>query len=615
MKYKRILYTLTCCLCISFVIAQPKQKQQNADSLNTGIAETELLQHQQQNQIDSIVKLRLKKELEAVSGNVQKTKELEAKLKQIAVADSLRKTEQLQKIEQLKKNAVGYPIVPFADTLFYLYTKSGSFKPNERAVNIGRRINALYDDNFFKPDSLTISENESGTDILYKDDLIIMSVTNLDALWFNKGSKEIAQDYLKKIKDAIVTEKKENSVSNWLKRIGLVALIIFGVSLLIFGINKLFKITSNYLQAHRAKYLNGITIKKFRLFTPEQHEKFMLRVNNILRIAVIIIALYLSLPLLFNVFPETQELTNTLLDWILTPAKAILNSIVNFLPNLFTILVIYFFTSYLVKAVKYFAEEIGKGNMHLSGFHKEFAKPTFGILRFILYAFMMVLIFPYLPGSDSPAFQGVSVFLGVLLSLGSSSAINNIIAGLVITYMRPFKLGDRVKIGDTIGDVIEKTMLVIRIRTIKNEDITVPNSTVLSSNTINYSSNANNLGLILNTTVTIGYDVPWKNMQQALINAALRTELILKDPAPFVLQTSLDDFYVSYQINAYTREANKQAVIYSNLHQNIQDCCNEAGIEIMSPHYSTLRDGNATTIPADYLPKDYTAPPFKVKQE
>jgi len=200
--------------------------------------------------------------------------------------------------------------------------------------------------------------------------------------------------------------------------------------------------------------------------------------------------------------------------------------------------------------------------------------------------------------------------------LGSSSAIANMVAGLVITYMRPFKIGDRVKIGEITGDVVEKTTLVTRIRTTKNEDVTVPNSTVLLSSTTNYSTNARapESGLIIHTTVTIGYDVPWKDMHQALINAALRTDMILKKPEPFVLQTSLDDFYVSYQVNGYTREANKQLRIYSQLHQNIQDCCNEAGIEIMSPHYRNQRDGNMTTIPANYLDKDYKSPVFNVKQ-
>ena len=233
----------------------------------------------------------------------------------------------------------------------------------------------------------------------------------------------------------------------------------------------------------------------------------------------------------------------------------------------------------------------------------------------LVIAFAFVVIFPYLPGSDSPVFQGISVFLGFLFTFGSAGSLSNVIAGLVLTYMRLFKIGDRVKIGEIVGDVIEKSSLVTRVRTPKNEIISIPNSTVMSSHTINYSSDAPEKGLIIHTTVTIGYDVPWKDMHQTLIDAALRTDLVLKDPQPFVLQTSLEDFYVAYQINAYVREANKQAAIYSNLHQNIQDVCNENGIEILSPHYRAARDGNQSTIPSDYLPKDYEAPSFNVKSK
>jgi small-conductance mechanosensitive channel len=179
--------------------------------------------------------------------------------------------------------------------------------------------------------------------------------------------------------------------------------------------------------------------------------------------------------------------------------------------------------------------------------------------------------------------------------------------------MRPFKIGDRIKIDNVTGDVVEKTLLVTRIRTIKNELITIPNSSVLSGNTINYSVEAMDKGLIVYTTITIGYDVPWPKMHKVLIEAASRTDMIMEDPKPFVLQTSLEDFYVAYQINAYTREASKQALIYSSLHQNIQDVCNENDVEILSPHYRAARDGNMSTIPADYLPKDYKAPPFNVK--
>ncbi len=189
------------------------------------------------------------------------------------------------------------------------------------------------------------------------------------------------------------------------------------------------------------------------------------------------------------------------------------------------------------------------------------------------------------------------------------------VAGLVLTYMRAYKIGDRVKIGEATGDVVEKSLLVTRIKTIKNEVVSIPNSTVMNSHTTNFSAEAKEHGLIIHTTVTIGYENPWRQIHDLLIKAALATDLIEKDPAPFVFQTSLDDFYVSYQINAYTHVANKQHITYSILHQNIQDMFNEAGVEIMSAHYKYIRDGNQSTVPPDHLPDDYVAPAFRVKTD
>jgi small-conductance mechanosensitive channel len=178
--------------------------------------------------------------------------------------------------------------------------------------------------------------------------------------------------------------------------------------------------------------------------------------------------------------------------------------------------------------------------------------------------------------------------------------------------MRAFRLGDRVQIADTVGDVIEVSLLVTRIRTIKNVEITIANSMVLSSHIINFSGSVQNEGLILHTTVTIGYDAPWRKIHKLLIDAALSTDNILTTPAPFVLQTALDDFYVHYQINAYTDQPSNMAKTYSDLHQNIQDKFYEGGVEIMSPHFSTIRDGNHIAIPDQYLPKDYKASSFRV---
>jgi len=355
-------------------------------------------------------------------------------------------------------------------------------------------------------------------------------------------------------------------------------------------VNIIFRRFRNVISANKDRYLNFLHLKKTKIITADHLEILLVRLSFFARIFFILLLVYLSLPLLFSIFPETESWTSTLLSWILAPLKSSLKAIVDYLPNLFKVIVIYFVFRYLIKAVRYLFYEIKRENIQISGFHAEWALPTFNILRFILYAFMLVIVFPFLPGSSSPAFQGVSVFLGVLISLGSSSATNNIVAGLVITYMRPFRVGDRVKIGEVVGDVIEKTMLVTRIRTIKNEDITVPNSTVLSSSTVNYSSHTKSQGLIIHYTVTIGYDVPWQQVYGLLTESALKTIHIIEDPKPFVLQTSLDDYFISYQINAYTKEANKQAAIYSNLLENIQDVFTKNGIEIMSPSYHVVRE-------------------------
>ena len=257
--------------------------------------------------------------------------------------------------------------------------------------------------------------------------------------------------------------------------------------------------------------------------------------------------------------------------------------------------------------------EVGKGNLVLGGgFYPEWAEPTAKMIRMLVLVLVVIIIFPYLPGSKSPAFQGISIFVGLLLSLGSSSAVANAIAGIILTYMRSFNVGDWVKIGDTTGEVIEKNMLVTRVVTPKRETITIPNATVMGGSVKNYTREAKNAGVIFYTTVTIGYDAPWRTVHQLLIDAAAATEHILHNPAPFVLQTALNDFYVSYELNAYTDLPTKMQVIYSDLHRNIQESFNKGGVEICSPHFSALRDGNTITIPEQFRPHDYRAPAFRV---
>lgn len=508
-----------------------------------------------------------------------------------------------------------YPVSPFKDTLFYVYNKVGSFSAESRANAITEKIRKLYEDSFFEKDSIAIVPSDISQDIVYKNDFVIMSILDIDAKAENKTADFIARRNLNLIKKAIIYQNQNYSMLP--KRLGYTALLILIIGLILYFVGKIFNRIRLHILKNSDKYFKGFNYNNINILSPQKQQSLLMRLYSFIKGITLILIVYLSLPLLFSIFPATEAYTTTLLRWILAPAKLAIMGFIDFLPSLVTIIVIIFIFKYTIKIIKFFFDEIKKENIKIDGFYNDWAMPTFNIIRFLLLAFMLVIIFPYLPGSDSPIFKGVSVFVGILFSLGSSNAIANMVAGLVITYMRPFKIGDFIKIGDVSGEVIEKTALVTRIRTPKFEDITIPNATVLSSTSTNYSSNTKqvNNGLLIHTTVTIGYDVPWKEIHKALIDAALKTEMTEPTPPPFVLQTSLDDFYVSYQINVYTKHPTKQPLIYSSLHQNIQDSFNAAGIEIMSPHYNALRDGNTTTIPENYLKKDYEAPSFNINKK
>lgn len=498
----------------------------------------------------------------------------------------------------------GYPVSPFKDTLFYVYNKVGSFSAENRANAITEKIRKLHEESFFKEDSILVVPSDISQDIVYKNDFVIMSILDGDAKAENQTVTYIAKRNLNLIKKAIIFENQNNSLLP--KRLAYTALLILIIGIVLYFVGMAFNRIKLRILKNSDKYFKGFNYNSIKILSPQKQQSLFMRLYSFAKGITLILIVYFSLPLLFSIFPATEAYTTTLLRWVLTPAKLAVMGFVDFLPSFVTIVVIVFIFKYAIKIIKFFFDEIKKENIKIEGFYSDWAMPTFNIVRFLLLAFMVVIIFPYLPGSDSPIFKGVSVFVGILVSLGSSNAIANMVAGLVITYMRPFKIGDFIKIGDVSGEVIEKTALVTRIRTPKFEDITIPNSTVLSSTSTNYSSNTKNInnGLLIHTTVSIGYDVPWASIHKALIDAALKTDMVEKTPTPFVLQTSLDDFYVSYQINVYTKHPTKQPVIYSSLHQNIQDSFNEAGIEIMSPHYSALRDGNTTTIPESYLKKE-----------
>ena len=504
-----------------------------------------------------------------------------------------------------------YVVAPHDDTLFVIHNGIGSLGGSERAKRIASRLEETANTYDTHAVALTIIPEEGNLSI-YRGENILMSVTPQDAFVSNQNIDVLANRYKSSMATWINSYQKAHRLRDIIRN-SLLALLVTAILIaLIWGLNRGRRWLDGHLEGWKAKYFKGIKLKDLQLVDAD-NEVRVLRISlSLVRYLFILILVYIYLPVLFSIFPFTQSFAGKLFGYILQPLKKMGSAIIDYVPNLITVVVIWLVFRYLIRAVAYFANEVKEGRIVLRGFYPDWARTTFSIVRFLLYAFMFVILFPYLPGSDSPIFKGVSVFIGLLISIGSSTIINNLMAGIVVTYMRAFRVGEYVKIGDTHGVITEKSIFVVKLRTHKNEEITIPNSTILSSQTLNYSVMATNGKLILYTSVTIGYDAPWRTVHQLLIDAALATTNVLHDPAPFVLQTSLDDFYISYQINAYTNQADMQPRIYSELHSNIQDKFNQAGVEIMSPHYAQLRDGNETTIPEKYRTESMHPNSFRV---
>lgn len=493
---------------------------------------------------------------------------------------------------QVAKIAPGKsPVVPFRDTIFFVYGNIGSFTAKQRAEAINERISKMEEDPFFAEDSMKLVDINGNINIMYKGD-IIMSVDTLQASFLKTTRSELAQNYLDEIISSIQKRKDETSFKRVAIQVGYTILVIGIQGLIIWFIIKGTRRLKIFIWLKRGRHLKSLV----GLIDANRQVYIVIFLLKILRFFIILFSLYWGLWALFKVFPATMGWADELWGYVVIPLRAIAKSIIEYMPKLFTILVIIVIFRYTQKFIKSLADRVAEGKIAIKGFYADWARPTYNIVSGILYIFMFVLIFPYLPKSQSPIFQGVSVFAGLLLSLGSTSVIGNLVAGLVITYMRPFKIGDRVKMDDCVGNVIEKTALVTRVKTSKNELITIPNSSVMNSKTINYSQSAREYGLILYTSVTIGYDIPWTRVHELLKEVANRTELLLKNPKPFIQQEALDEFYVSYQLNVYTREANRMPHIYSELKKHIQDVFGEAGVELLSPHYRVNK--NIDEIPA-----------------
>ena len=504
------------------------------------------------------------------------------------------------------------PVVVEGKTVFTIRETVLSATPEERAKEITRRIEGLLKNRTLRPDAVKVSEDDMAA-IITAEGVVLLRVFDRDAAAEGVTRQALAERYVEAIRAAIEAHNVAFSFRSLL--FGAIFAVVATAVLLVilFGYRYLFSRLYPRLRALRETRIRSVRIQSFEILHADRIVWLLVTLARWFRILTTALLVYIWMLYVLSLFPWTRGIAEAVVGYILDPLRGFAAAVVAFLPDLFFLIVIAFITRYVVKIARFFFDEVEKGRVVLPGFYADWAVSTFKIVRFFILAFALTFAFPYIPGSKSDAFKGVSIFLGVLFSLGSTSTISNVMAGLSITYMRAFKVGDRVRIGDTVGDVIDQSLLVTHIRTIKNEDVTVPNAMVLNAHIVNYSARAREEGLILHTAVTIGYDAPWRTVHELLIEAARKTPCILVEPKPFVLQTALNDFYVTYELNAHTDDPQQMVNTYSALHRNIQDTFNEAGVEIMSPHYAQLRDGNKAAIPDAYIPKDYVPRSIRVE--
>ncbi len=499
-------------------------------------------------------------------------------------------------------------------TLFTVRSRLGDLSPAERAAAIEGRLAKIASGPSSTLDSVRVVERERTSDLVAGETLVL-SVTDADASPTGRTREQLAADYAVQLSQALRDEFSGRSLRGIGIGLALTAITTVLLFLLFRVTGNLFPRLAREVRSWQGTRIRGVRFQRVEFISAARLTAAAIRMVRALRVVLMLVALAIYVQLVLGFFPWTRGVAGRMFDYGWSAVRDTSLSVLGYLPKVLYIAIIVVIARFVMRATKLFFDAVERSEIHLPSFHAEWADPTYKIVRFLIMAFATVIAFPYLPGSQSPAFRGVSIFFGVLLSLGSTSAVANIVAGIVLTYMIPFRPGDRVKIADTVGDVVESNLLVVRVRTIKNVEITIPNAAVLASHIVNYSTRAENDGLILCSTVTIGYDAPWRTVHELLITAAARTRSILEKPAPFVLQTALNDFFVSYEINAYTDQASRMAVTYGELHQNIQDEFAKAGVEIMSPHYMAARDGNTIAIPADQRPSDYEAPAFRVNAE
>ena len=461
-----------------------------------------------------------------------------------------------------------------------------AFPAADRAATIAQRIRAVAADAAISPTALHLVAKEHWTEIVAGANSI-MGVFDADAAAEGPGlsRQALAQIYLNHISSTLQEYRAERAPAELMRN----AFRIAGWTLLLLLVEFAMFASLRWLTVRIGQRYDSaieqIETGTFRLIRAESIWVGMRFAARIFALVAGLAIFYVYLHIALDYLPWTRALSSDLRSLTLAPLLVLARKSLAAIPRLLVIVVIVAVARYIVRLARFFFSAIESGAIKFSGFETEWSKPTYNIVRMLIIAFAAMVCYPYFPGSRSEAFKGITIFLGVLFSLGSSSLLANIIAGYTMAYRRAFHVGDRIKVGDLMGDVVQIGLMVTHMRSVKNEELVVPNSLILNSNVINYSSLGRRQGLILHTAVGIGYETPWRQVEAMLLMAAERTLGLLREPAPFVLQLSLTDFAVTYELNVYCDQPGEMDRLYTELHRCVLDVFNEYGVQIMTPAY------------------------------
>lgn len=492
----------------------------------------------------------------------------------------------------------GAPVVVNGQELFRLHVGVGSITATERATLVADHISRPANNPFSGELVVSVLDTESGADIVVGDEVLV-TVSNADAAAAGRDRQALAQEWAALIQMAINEGQAGVGVPVLTAGMAITMGVLLALLILLWLINRFSNWLVDKLDPTTESGRLPPTLARSAIYKSGQFSRFVRAVLLAFKLALAVFLITVAIPVILRAFPQTHDLGTRIREILFQPLAKLWDGVAAFLPDLSFLIILAFLTWLITRLIRLFFREVEQGTIRVLSFEPEWASFTGRMVSILIIIIAFIIGFTSLPFSQLPVFQGISAFVALLLTLASSSAIANIIAGIILTYTGAFRLGDIVSLQATTGEVVGKYLLTTRVRTFKNEVVSLPNSLVLSNTVTNFTRLARETGLMLNTTVTIGYDVPWQQVQELLIAAALDTEDVLKEPAPFVLQKALNDYNVAYELNALTRKPELLPRLYSSLHGHIQDHFAVAGVEIMSPAYTALRDGNTPALPPE----------------